>query len=125
MNKNYQLGLLHLVHLLISADGVIEEREKKGLERIKVIEKISDELFNEFVDMARKKKERDIYNDGITMLNACTEEEKIMAFVHLYKISEADNDVHVKEVRLLLYSVLAEHQRARTRERLILLWWCL
>ncbi|MBM3177241.1 MAG: TerB family tellurite resistance protein [Bacteroidetes bacterium] len=105
MNKNYQLGLLHLVHLLISADGVIEEREKKGLERIKVIEKISDELFNEFVEMARKKKERDIYNDGITMLNACTEEEKIMAFVHLYKISEADNDVHVKEVRLLLYSV--------------------
>lgn len=105
MNKNYQLGLLHLVHLLISADGVIEEREKKALERIKAIEKISDELFREFVEMAQKKKERDIYNDGITMMNNCTEEEKIMAFVHLYKISEADNEVHVKEVRLLLYSV--------------------
>ena len=105
MNKNYQLGLLHLVHLLISADGVIEEREKKALERIKAIEKISDELFREFVEMAQKKKEREIYNDGITMINSCTEEEKIMAFVHLYKISEADNEVHVKEVRLLLYSV--------------------
>jgi hypothetical protein len=28
-----------------------------------------------------------------------------MALVHLYKLSEADGLVHVKEVRLLLYSI--------------------
>jgi uncharacterized tellurite resistance protein B-like protein len=105
MNKNYQLGLLHLVHLLISADGVIDEREKSAFSRIKSIEKISEEFFNEFLVLAKQKKERDIYNDGIKLLNSCSEEEKIMAFVHLYKISEADNHVNVKEVRLLLYSV--------------------
>ena len=27
-NKNYQLGLLYLVHLLINADGVIDEKER-------------------------------------------------------------------------------------------------
>jgi hypothetical protein len=35
----------------------------------------------------------------------CSDEEKLRAFVHLYKLSEADGQVHVKEVRLLLYSI--------------------
>ena len=39
------------------------------------------------------------------MINRCTEEEKLNAFVHLYKMSEVDGRVHVKEVRLLLYSI--------------------
>ena len=32
-------------------------------------------------------------------------QEKLNAFVHLYKLSEVDGSVHVKEVRLLLYSI--------------------
>ena len=51
------------------------------------------------------KKERDIYTEGVNLLNECTDEEKLNAFVHLYKMSEVDGRVHVKEVRLLLYTI--------------------
>lgn len=104
-NKTYQIGLLYLVHLLISADGVVDENEKKALNKIKEKENIPDSLFKEFETQVAIKKERDIYQEGIEMLNKCSEEEKLNAFVHLYKMSEVDGRVHVKEVRLLLYSI--------------------
>jgi uncharacterized tellurite resistance protein B-like protein len=100
-NKTYQIGLLYLVHLLISAD----ENEKKALSKVKEKENIPDSLFAEFENQVATKKERDIYQEGIEMINKCTEEEKLNAFVHLYKMSEVDGRVHVKEVRLLLYSI--------------------
>ncbi len=34
-NRNYQLGLLYLVHLLINADGVIDEKENSALKKVK------------------------------------------------------------------------------------------
>ncbi len=104
-NKNYQLGLLHLVHLLISADGVIDEKERNAILRIKNKENIPDSIFTEFENDVMKKTEKDIYQQGIALLNECTDQEKLNAFVHLYKLSEVDGNVHVKEVRLLLYSI--------------------
>jgi len=105
VNKNYQLGLLHLVHLLISADGVIDEKERDAILRIKSKENIPDSIYAEFETDVKTKKERDIYQQGIALINECTDEEKLRAFVHLYKLSEVDGNVHVKEVRLLLYSI--------------------
>ena len=105
MSKNYQTGLLHLVQLVISADGVIDKREEEAFEKIRKAENISDEVYNAFIQEARQKKEREIYMDGISLINSCNDEEKVRAFVHLYKLSEADVKVHVKEIRLLLYSV--------------------
>jgi uncharacterized tellurite resistance protein B-like protein len=104
-NKTYQIGLLYLVHLLISADGVIDESEKNALLKVKEKENIPDSLFAEFQDAVTIKKERDIYQEGIQLINKCTDEEKLKAFVHLYKMTEVDGRVHVKEVRLLLYSI--------------------
>lgn len=105
MSKNYQTGLLHLVQLVISADGVIDKREEEAFEKIRKAENISDEVYEAFIQDARQKKERDIYMDGISLINSCKDEEKVRAFVHLYKLSESDVKVHVKEIRLLLYSV--------------------
>lgn len=104
-NPNYQLGLLYLVHLLISSDGVIDESEKAALQSIKAKDNIPDAVFSDFQKHVAEQKERDIYQKGIELLNKCTDEEKLSAFVHLYKMSEADGRVHVKEVRLLLYSI--------------------
>jgi uncharacterized tellurite resistance protein B-like protein len=104
-NRDYQLGLLYLVHLLISADGVIDENETKALGQIRIEEKISEEVYQEFQEHIRTKKEREIYQEGIAMINECSEEEKLSAFVQLYRLSEVDGSVHVKEVRLLLYSI--------------------
>jgi uncharacterized tellurite resistance protein B-like protein len=105
MNNNYQLGLLYLVHLLVSADGVVDENETAALNRIKAKEKISDDLFTQFERDVATKKEREIYQGGIDYISQCTDEEKLNAFVNLYNMSEADGRVHVKEVRLMLYSI--------------------
>ena len=104
-NEKYQNGLLYLAYLLINADGVIDERERIALLKIKKDEKITDTLFEEFGKEIMKLKEREIYLRGINLMNQCTDEEKLNAFVHLYKMSEADGHVHIKEVRLLLYSI--------------------
>ena len=104
MNKNYQLGLLYLVHLLVSADGVVDEKELAALEKIKTREKIPDAVFGQFNTDINIKKEREIYQSGLEFLSQCTNEERLQAFAILYKMSEVDGRVHVKEVRLLLYS---------------------
>lgn len=104
MNKNYQLGLLYLVHLLVSADGVIDENERAALEKIKSRENIPDDIFLQFKIDITQKKECDIYQAGLESFSQCSDQEKLRGFAILYKMSEVDGRVHVKEVRLLLYS---------------------
>src|SRR5204862_1696266 len=67
--------------------------------------RISDAVFEEFRKIASAKTERDIYHLGIDHLNLCSDQEKLNVFVTLYKLSEVDGRVHVKEIRLLLYSI--------------------
>lgn len=105
MSQAYENGLLHIVHLLISADGIVHDWERNAFDQIRQHEHISEETFRKFSDGVEGKKERDIYNEGIKLLNSCNDEEKLRAFVHLYRLAEADNNIHVKEIRLLLYSI--------------------
>ncbi|HMJ69525.1 MAG TPA: TerB family tellurite resistance protein [Cyclobacteriaceae bacterium] len=104
-NKNYQLGLLYMVHLLVSSDGEITDLERNALDIIRKNENIPDDLFETFRKHVASKKEKEIYQAGIDYLNQCSDGDKLEAFAHLYRISEADGNVHVKEVRLLLYSI--------------------
>lgn len=105
MNEHYQLGLLCLTHLLIGADGDIDDHEKDALNIIRKNEKISGETFNRFEQLIADKKEREVFQTSIDLLNQCSLEEKLKTFVLLYKLSEVDGRVHVGEVRLLLYSI--------------------
>ncbi|MDH4057348.1 MAG: TerB family tellurite resistance protein [Cyclobacteriaceae bacterium] len=105
MTDNYKTGLLYLVHLLISSDGHVDETELYALQQIKKRENIPDSLFNKFESSVKNKKEREIYEEGLKYLNLCTDEERLRAFIILYKMSEVDGWIHVKEVRLLLYSI--------------------
>lgn len=102
---NSQLGLLYIAHLLISVDGVIDQKEYEALSQIKAKDSIPDSVFKEFEERIIGKTEREIYKEGIELLNDSSEEEKLNAFVHLYKMSKVDGRVHVKEVRLLLYTI--------------------
>ncbi len=104
-DKNFQFGLLYFIHLLISADGVIDQNERDALIRIKDSEGIPDSVFHVFEEETQVKTEKEIYQSGIALINECTDEEKLRTFVHLYKLSEVDGHVHVKEVRFLLYSI--------------------
>lgn len=105
MTINFQLGLLHFVHLVINADGQINESERSAMLAIKEEEGISDYLFDYFERKVRTRGEHEIYTDGITLLNRCTEDERLCAFVHLYRLAESDSNIHEKEIRLLLYAI--------------------
>ncbi len=104
-SSNYQQGLLHLVYLLINADGVVNSKEQLALLSIKDEEKIPQDVFDNFLEDVKIKKLNEVYKEGIELINACTDEEKMKAFVHLYKIPSIDGTVHIKEVKLLLYTV--------------------
>ncbi len=104
-STQYHEGLLYLIHLLIHADGVVNSNEQLALLKIKDKEKIPQSVFENFLEDVKIKKPREIYKEGIEKINECTEEERLRAFVHLYKLSQVDGSVHVKEVRLLLYSI--------------------
>ena len=105
MKRQYHLGLLCLTHLLINADGVVDVSELDALRMIKDNEGISDSLFEEFQKIISSRKEKEIYQLGIDLMKSCTDSEKLKVFVTLYKLSEVDGRVHVKEIRLLLYSL--------------------
>lgn len=103
--KPFHLGLLYMIHLLIGSDGNISPDEKESLKKIQLLEGIDDSIIAQFNNAVARKSEREIYQEGIDLLNQCSNEQKLNTFVHLYKLSEADGNVHVKEVRLLLYSI--------------------
>jgi uncharacterized tellurite resistance protein B-like protein len=105
VNSKYQLGLLCLTHLLICADGEVNDFESDAIGVIKKKEKISQAVQKQFQKIITTKKEREIYEHGINLINQCTDEEKMKVFVTLFKLSEVDGRVHVKEIRLLLFSI--------------------
>ncbi len=89
----------------MSADRLIDEKEMAALQKIRHYSKVDDETFREFECTVNESKEHDIYQIGIDLINQCSDKEKTEAFVILYKMSEVDGRVHVKEIRLLLYSI--------------------
>jgi uncharacterized tellurite resistance protein B-like protein len=99
------LGLLHFVHLLVTVDGHIDEREKETIYSIKKEEAISGKLFQFFMDSITTKTEREVFAEGLDRLNRCDEEERLCAFVHLYQLAQADDHLDMKEIKLLLYSL--------------------
>jgi uncharacterized tellurite resistance protein B-like protein len=104
-NKSFHLGLLYLTHLLINADGIVSTEEERALQRIKEKEKIPSDVFEEFLADVKTKSAKTIYQEGIALINECSIKEKLNALAHMYKLTEIDGSVHVKEVRLLLYSM--------------------
>jgi hypothetical protein len=102
--ESYSQALLHLTYLLIWSDREISGDEIHYLDKIKESEGISDTVFNQFNESIIGKTGREIYQTGIKMINACSPEHKIKAFVKLFQLANADGVFHVKEVRLLLYA---------------------
>lgn len=107
MNTDYQLALLHFVHVLINADGTIDDREINAIQLIQAEEKIEDTIFQEFFRSIAGITIKDIYNRGIALLNTCNEEEKLIAFVHLFRLAESDSSICMNEVKHLLHAIKA------------------
>ncbi|NOS94439.1 MAG: hypothetical protein HOP30_21200 [Cyclobacteriaceae bacterium] len=105
VNSAYQLGLLHFVHVLMAADGIIHQREQMVLEEIKREENISPDLFNEFCYSIVGKNELQVFREGVELLNSVSDQDRLCALVQLYRLSEADENIHEEEVRFLFNSL--------------------
>lgn len=100
-----QQAILYLTHLLVYSDDEYDEREKVAVQKICEAEGISEEDVYEFGLASLEMSEREIFDKGVDMLDDLDEDDKVLVFVWLYKLSEADGTVHAKEVRFLLYSL--------------------
>jgi uncharacterized tellurite resistance protein B-like protein len=105
MTSNYHLGLLYLVKLLIDADGIADEKELAALQAIKTRENIAHDTFEEFETSAGNMNYQDLYTAGIGLISQCSYQEKLRTFGMLYRLSEVDGRVHVKEIKRLLTSI--------------------
>ena len=104
MNTQQQ-ALLYLTYLLVYSDGEFDDDERRAIKYICGIEGIADEDYQGFLSNCKSLSERDIFEKGLSLVEGCSEDEKINVFVWLYKLSEVDGKVHAKEVRFLLYSL--------------------
>lgn len=107
MKNTYQLALLHFVHMLINSDGRIDDREMDIILKIKTEENIDNTVFLEFSRSIALTKGQDIFNRGLELLKACSEEEKLCAFVYLFQLAESDSSISMQEVRLLIHALKA------------------
>jgi len=105
MTQHYQRSLLLLVKLLIDVDGITDEKELRALRQIKGNEGISDSVFLDFEHRVKEMTEREVYDTAMEEVNLCTEIEKLNIFALLYKMSEVDGRVDMKEIKLLLYAI--------------------
>lgn len=103
--NNYNEALLHLLRVIVFADGVFDKEEENAIKEICQLEGISDEYYENFCSRAEKMPEKEMYLSGIDKVHGCSVEEQLKIFVWLYKIAEVDGKIHVKEVRFLLYSI--------------------
>lgn len=103
-NTHFKNSLLLLSYLIMYADGELDELETKAIQKICAHEGISDDELKQFLEEAKNMREKDIYYKGLEEIHYCSDEDKIRIFAWLYLISEVDGNVHVKEVRFLLYS---------------------
>jgi uncharacterized tellurite resistance protein B-like protein len=103
--NHFNNGLLLLAYLITAADGVLDDSERKALIAIANHEGIDLEYLDNFIKYAQALPEKSIYQIGLDEIDKCSDSQKMKAFCWLYRISEVDGKVHVKEVRFLLYSL--------------------
>lgn len=104
-DNHYHNSVLLLLYLITEVDGELDFMEVQAIRQIAKRENIPNEFLENFLVEIRNFKEKDVYNMGIEEIDKCTDEEKLKAFSWLFKVSKVDGNVHVKEVRFLLYSV--------------------
>ena len=93
------------MHLLISVDGVVQSAEEKAFDTICKKERIPDDIYQEFKHIILTASESEIYQRGIRHLEHCSGDDKLRVFATLYRMSEIDGLVHIKELRLVLYAI--------------------
>jgi hypothetical protein len=104
-DNHYHNSILLFSYLIVNSDGILDVNEKIAMRKICEFESIQENYLLDFIAEVAGHPERKIFDMGHEEIENCTEEEKIKVFAWLNRLSEVDGDVHVKEVRFLLYSI--------------------
>jgi len=98
---SYIEGLVSLYHLLINADGYIDEKEIKMGELMKKYENIDDSLFNHLLDKISSQKKNEIISDCVDSLNKCEYEWKVKCIAWMSLIANSDGFMAAEEWKLI------------------------
>ena len=119
---NYIIGLVSLYHLLINADGHVDEKEIKMGQLMMKHESINSEEFDKHLNRVSKLKNTEIIEDCIVSLNKCDYEWKVKCMAWMSLIANADGfmapeewkliyTIYNTELRLNLTDILEMHKR--------------
>lgn len=100
---HYYAGLASLYHLLIIADGQIDEKEVKMGEVMRNHEKIDDCEFNDYLSKIREKDKEQIINECIISLNKCDYDWKIRCIAWMSLIANSDGFMAAEEWKLIYH----------------------
>lgn len=101
---SYVEGLISLYHLLINADGYIDEKELKMGELMKKHENIDDALFNSFLDRISTLPKNNIVLECVNSLKKCEYEWKVKCIAWMSLIANSDGFMAPQEWSLI-YSI--------------------
>jgi uncharacterized tellurite resistance protein B-like protein len=100
---NFFGGLVTLYHLLITADGHVDDKELRMGELMKQHENINDNDFNFYLEQIADKKKEDIIAECVDNLKKCDEELRIKSIAWMSLIANSDGFMAPEEWKLIYY----------------------
>lgn len=103
-NKTHYFGgLVALYHLLINADGHVDDKELRMGELMKKHENIDDWEFNYHLNRIAEQDKEKIISDCINSLNKCDHEWRIKCIAWMSLIANSDGFMAPEEWKLIYY----------------------
>lgn len=101
--SNYVEGLVSLYHLLINADGHVDEKEVKMGELMKKHEGIDDQDFKAHLERIAAMEKDDIIEDCISSLTKCDYDLKVKCIAWMSMIANSDGFMAPEEWQLIYH----------------------
>ncbi|MDZ7605792.1 MAG: TerB family tellurite resistance protein [Cyclobacteriaceae bacterium] len=98
---NYYAGLVSLYHLLINADGHVDDKELKMGQLMKKHENMDDWEFNYRLRKVAEKKKEDLITECVESLKKCDNELKIRCIAWMSLIANSDGFMAPEEWKLI------------------------
>ncbi len=103
-NKTHYFGgLVALYHLLITADGQVDDREIRMGEMMRKHEKIEDWEFNYFLKKFAEQEKEQIVEECIISLKKCDYEWRVRCIAWMSLIANSDGFMAPEEWKLIYY----------------------
>ena len=101
---NYIEGLVSLYHLLINADGHVDDKELKMGELMKTHEKIDDYMFDFYLNKISTQENEVVFDACVNSLNKCEHDWKVKCIAWMSLIANSDGFMDPEEWKLI-YSI--------------------